>query len=212
MEFTFHIKNRDDFIAFAQAVGTFVRDKAEKAQTFIIFGGDEGSGKELLSLGIDTVFNPANYPEGKILPYMQAEKKLGAEFNSHGVVMFENARRLVYTSREAFDRGLRDYKARNPNAKVLCYSNIARGITGEHDFAKKGMDSSELDISIRVYKHGDAQEKSSFERRVVVNLQDHSPFALSFGKLVREPRFAELSELFLRLSDTGNNNKNYPKP
>lgn len=212
----FHIQDRNDFIAFACAIGGFARDQAKKDQTVIGFGGDFHSGKELLALGIDMAFRPENYPNGQVASTLNAERTLSDDFNRCGMVVFENFLYPVYLNREGFDKGLQQYKDQNPQARVLCYSNIERTLSGEHDFAKKGMNSDQLDISLRVYKmrefQGNGQGKIGFERTIIVNLQDNSPFAASIAQLWREERFAEPLTLISRLSVWRQNIKNNAKP
>ncbi len=197
MRFSFFITKRDDFIDFARAIGGAVRDRATKEQTIIGFGGDADSGKSLLVFGVDMAFHPERYADGTVPLHASAEKAFSREFNKSSDVVFENFRRPVYLNRESFDRGLREYKAQNPQAKVLCYSNIERTITGEHDFARKGMDSDELDISLRVYNEDEVKYGSplaSFNRHVIVDVPENSPFAVVLEQLARDKRFQETEE------------------
>lgn len=204
MQFSFSIKTRDDFIDFARSIGHIVRDRSNKEQTLIGFGGDADSGKSLLAFGIDMAFRPEQYPNGMVQLYRSAERALSGEFNKQGLVIYENFRHDVYLTRENFDRGMRYFKSQHPDAKVLCYANAARTIGGEHDYATKGMDSDELDMSVRVYNTDEIKNCSpnaSFKRRVVVDVADNAPFVIPLIQLMREERFAEPSAFAKRMAD-----------
>lgn len=97
------INSRDGLIALGNRLGEVLRDKADIDRKVILLGADEKSGKSLLAMAVDQVFNPANYSLG-ITEYSLADEVLAPNRTKRRQIIFENFRGTSYCERSDIDR------------------------------------------------------------------------------------------------------------
>lgn len=164
MNFDLEIQSRDEMITFGQSLGRILKSMVRQKPWLISLTGDEASGKELLALAIDQTFNPHHYAQG-IEPHMSADKELDA--TKKGSVVFNNFKRPIYSTKERFDRALKEYEAKNQGTCVLIASNIERTFFDEFDYRAQGLESDVLDISLQVHK-----KAGTFNRHILLTAED----------------------------------------
>ena len=164
MIFEIQTQSRKELIDFGNRLGQILKVHARQTPWIICLGGDEASGKELLALAIDSVFNPDRYPE-EIPVGLIAEKILKPSQVAN--VVFNNFKRPIYSTKNSFDRCLSQYEEENKASKVLIASNIERTFFGEFDYRSKGLESDRLDVSIQVHKR-----PGSFERTIALTIEN----------------------------------------
>ena len=172
----FNTFNRNEFMELGKAIARFQRNSG-KDKLFVLQGGDEASGKELLALAADSVFRPGKYNNGVIPTDITADSLHPKESNGfEGPVVFYNFRRVVCGSASAFDRQLKMFRDEAPLGKLYVASGIERGFIGDFNYAA-GFESDLLDMSVcvRLSRPDDRtlQDKldkkpKHFERRVEI--------------------------------------------
>ena len=166
MYFYIRIDTREEMIAFGNMLAKAMQACRREKPWIINIGADDKSGKSLIALATDQIYNPQRYPHG-IIKDMIADTLLAADPANRPSVVFENFNRLVVTNKSAFDEKLSEFETKNPGTQVLIAANIDRTIRGEFDYPTKGLQSDRLDISVQVYK-----ETEPFGRSIDLVLED----------------------------------------
>ncbi len=149
------IESREELLSLANKVGEVLRGMPRRDGPWIItLGASASSGKSLLALGIDEIFNPSHYPDG-------VTRNASADHIFNRKVVFNNFRWLTRSNHDDFDQALHDFEHGHPAAKVLIASNLDRTLSGNFNYETLGMCSKRLDLNIDVH-----MEPGSFRRRI----------------------------------------------
>ncbi len=160
-------QGRDAMIAAGTALGQIFLKDARPQPWIVTLGADAKSGKSLLALAIDQVFDPKFYPHG-ITPERIADILIYEK--PRGKVAFLNAPdKTVYDQRALLDQRLHQLEKNFPVAKVIVYSNMRRNLTNDFNANTSGLRSDRLDMHIDVHI-----EDGEFTRRMDIIVENPS--------------------------------------
>lgn len=153
--------DRAGLVAFGENLGRILKEQSRNQPWMIRLDGDFNSGKSLVAMAIDKGYRPEAYPDGLDrgvrIQTLMPDWHLNKPGSLHTV--FKNFGHLICKTRNNFDQELKDFEARNPQARILIASNLRRSLTG-NDFDGE-LDSDRLDVAVRVLNSGD-----QFQRHV----------------------------------------------
>ena len=167
-----YLDGRDELIEFSSKLGAALQRHPRKKPWIIDLEGDPDSGKSLIALAVDRVFNPQFYRQGITLA-MSADRLPGEFHETKNPVYFCNYAYEIMETSEDYDDFLGRLIKRMPFNKVIMISNIYRSLPGvarhEFNYRSGNLHSDRLDIAIEVRK-----QRNSDERHVGVTFKNRS--------------------------------------
>ena len=167
------LNGRDDMLGFGASLGRAFRDCTCNRPWTLTIGGHVSSGKSLLALAIDHVFNPHFYPLG--ITWEHSADDIGAAQRNPSV-FFLNTYSKNPAPCEQFNAQLKSLQRAYPGARVLILSNAKRGTASSlFNYKAQGLCSDRLDMNIRVYIEEDDYwnpEEDPFRRRIEMTVED----------------------------------------
>lgn len=141
---TYKLPQRSDMLHFADSFGKAIKSLDRPQPWCVQLNGDAQSGKSLIPLGVDKVFNPHLYPAG-------VTEEINADDMKHdGTVFFFNFCHWIEETKVGFDKLLRRNEGEYPEARVLIFGNVMRGMSDHFLCASEEFHSERLDVYLRV--------------------------------------------------------------
>lgn len=144
MYLTLDISTREQLIALGTILGEAIQSSNRERSWMIALEGDARSGKSLIPLAVDQVFNPHAYPQG-ITRDLSVDWLLKPGCQPSGTVVFDNFGTIPYRD---YDNALDEFESKNLHAKVLVASNVARCLTTDFNRSAGFRHSKRVDLAL----------------------------------------------------------------
>lgn len=141
LEFKLPAQGRDGLINIGKKLGQFVQKSGKPSPWLFSLEGDENSGKSLIALGIDSVFNPSFYTQGIKLHHSADDLMAGS-------VRFWNFGKDVLFRKEQLDFEIQSFAENSKGAAVCIGSNMMYYCFEDPRTAPLDRLSDKLDLSI----------------------------------------------------------------
>jgi hypothetical protein len=142
MNFMYRTWTRGGFIRLSQKLGKALQSLERERPWFVTLGADVNSGKSLIALSIDQIFNPAAYPKG-LTRDIEADRHLKSDPVHPRSLVFENFRGAYAPGKYT------DIVNQNPDLRVLLGSNLIHTLDGAFSPHLFGFGSEHVHINVR---------------------------------------------------------------